>query len=121
MAIGASELDRFCGYAVALLNNPGRRSVASLLDALGILDPDRVAAIYFALKPERRKVMRADPACSFHIQSVERDFPASDEALEDLIAATAGTTAVGYSLTRVAFDFDFDEDTFREGHRRKPN
>jgi hypothetical protein len=89
MAIGTSELDRFCGFAVALLNNPKRRSVVTLLDAIGILDPDRVAAIYFALEPNRRKVMRDDPACAYHVRQVERDFHASEVALEEMLVDTA--------------------------------
>jgi hypothetical protein len=106
MAIGTSELDRFCGYAVALLNNPKRRS-GPLLDAIGILDPDRVAAIFFALDPSRRKVMRDDPACAYHVQQVEQDYAESEEALEEMIAETGGTT-VGYDLARVAFGFEKD-------------
>ena len=40
-------------------------------------------------------------ACSFHVQQIELDFADSEGALDDLIAGTAGTTAVGYDLARV--------------------
>jgi hypothetical protein len=101
IAIGTSELDRFAGHTVALLNNSGRRSVAPLLDAIGILDPYRVAAIYFALEPQRRKVMREDPACAFHVQQVEREVIDAEAMLDDLLSATEGTTAFGYALARL--------------------
>ena len=99
--VGASVLDRFSGYVVALLNSSERRSVATLLDAIGILEPDRVAAIYFALKAEHRYEMRRDPACAYHVQQIEADVPAAETVLEEMLAATAETSEVGYDVARL--------------------
>jgi hypothetical protein len=102
LTIGASELDRFSAYVVALLSSPkrGSRSVATLLDSLGVLDPDRVAAIYFALPAERRAMLLRDYACARHVRDVKREVPEAEAALRDLIEETP-TSDVGYTLARV--------------------
>src|SRR4051812_46918347 len=55
----ARELDRLCGYAVRKLQN---RTSASVLDVLGVLDPLRIVAMYYALPRERRVSVLRDPA-----------------------------------------------------------
>jgi hypothetical protein len=50
----ASELDHVCVHALRVLR---ARSSKQLLDALGIMDQDRVCALYFALPVRRRKAM----------------------------------------------------------------
>ena len=96
--IGASELDRLCAHAVLLLDSPGRPS-AALLDVLGVLDPDRICAIYFALPPERRAGVLRDPCWAHHVQQVERDMPAAIAEVEELVAETP-TSNLGYELAR---------------------
>jgi hypothetical protein len=86
-AVGSTELDRLCGYAVALLRRPGRTS--EILDLLGVLDPDRIAAIYFALPAERRNVITRDAACAFHVYHAPRD--ETEAALSDVEALVATT------------------------------
>jgi hypothetical protein len=105
MAIGASELDIFCGYVVSILNKPHGRPTTTLLDALGILEPDRVAAIYFALAPERRNVMLRDGPCAIHIQRVAREIPDAERRLNEFIADTP-TSPIGYALARLDIELE---------------
>jgi hypothetical protein len=97
--IGSTELDRLCGYAVAVLSDPRGRSIAVLLDVLGVLDADRLSAVYFALPSERRKAVRRDPVWAYLVQQVEREIPDAQERLRELIDSTP-TSELGYSLAR---------------------
>lgn len=63
-----TELDRMCGYAVAVMR---KRSSAALLDVLGLLDPTRIAAMYLALPESRRHIATYDPAWAFHVQRLD--------------------------------------------------
>jgi hypothetical protein len=82
LATSAGELDRMCAHAVRWLGSTsaGKRAV---LDVLGVLTPDRIVAMYYALPPERRKVARRDPAWAFHVQQVEAEMPAALEWVEE--------------------------------------
>jgi hypothetical protein len=62
----AGELDILCGYAVALLSRPAGRT-AELLDLLGMLDPDHLLAVYFALPEDRRHAVMRDFVCAYHV------------------------------------------------------
>jgi hypothetical protein len=97
--IGSSELDRLCGYAVALLNRAGERC-GQLLDLLGVLDPDRICGIYFAVDRKRRAQLRRDPVWSFHVQQIEAEMPTALERLERLVTEKP-TSDVGYELARI--------------------
>ena len=97
--IGSSELDRLCGYAVALLNSPGN-FYRPILDLLGVLDPDRICGIYFALDSTRRGRLLRDPVWAFHVQQVEAQMPGATARLEALIRDTP-TSKLGYTLARV--------------------
>jgi hypothetical protein len=91
MVIGASELDRFCGYAVAVLSLGGA-GMARLLDALGVLDDERVVAIYFALPDEARdKVVRMNGVFAVTAARVESAFREAETQLEDMVSATPAT------------------------------
>jgi hypothetical protein len=83
----SSELDRLCGYAVSRLRQHARVEV---LDVLGMLDPERVAAIYYAVPPGRRAALLKDPAWAYHVHAAG-DVPGAMAELDDLLAATAGT------------------------------
>jgi len=96
--IGSSELDRLCGYAVALLSRTGERC-AHLLDLLGVLDPDRICAIYFAVSASRRDRLRRDPVWGYHVQQVEAEMPEALNGLRTLVERTP-TSEVGYALAR---------------------
>ena len=61
------KLDVLCAYAVAMLRRDGARS-AEVLDLLGMLDADRIAAIYYALPEERREVVTRDPVWAYDLQ-----------------------------------------------------
>jgi len=97
--IGSSELDRLCGYAVALLNRADGSS-GGLLDLLGVLDPDRICGIYFAVDRMRRAQLRRDPVWAFHVQQIEAEMPTALERLERLVTETP-TSDVGYELARI--------------------
>jgi hypothetical protein len=96
--LGASDLDRLCGYAVAVLRRGGR-GMAMLLDVLGMLDADRLCAIYFALPPERRSAVRRDPIWGYHVQHLESEIPEAEWTLSELIEDTPASE-VGYALAR---------------------
>jgi hypothetical protein len=97
--IGSSELDRLCGYAVALVNQASEPCV-QLLDLMGVLDPDRICGIYFAVDRMRRAQLRRDPVWAFHVQQIEAEMPSALERLERLVTETQ-TSEVGYELARI--------------------
>ena len=83
----ASELDRLCGYAVRLLRRGGAGSSA-LLDLLGVLRPERVAAIAYALPEERRRALAGrDPNWARAVASVDEDVMKEVNAIADDIDA----------------------------------
>ena len=82
LAAGAGELDRMCAHAVRWLTHNGD---ASVLDVLGVLSPDRVVAMYYALPPERREATRLDPAWAYHVQQVEADMPAALDRVTEAV------------------------------------
>jgi hypothetical protein len=88
---GAGELDQICAAAVRILSRKGA-TVAPLLDLLGYLPPERVAAIYWALPPNRRRVFDRDPACSYHVAQYRDLLSAAQAELDELIAGTEPTS-----------------------------
>jgi hypothetical protein len=80
LILHASEADRLCGHAVRSLN---RRAGAGALDVLGVLDPDRLVAIYYAMSPSRRVVVRRDAAWAYQIERAPED-------VEAVVAEVAG-------------------------------
>lgn len=68
-----TELDILCGYAVQLLRRDGAKAKAAL-DLLGVLHPDRVLAVLWALPATTREaIRRADGTWGFLSQQVEDD------------------------------------------------
>jgi hypothetical protein len=100
--IGASDLDRLCGYAVTVICRADRKGLGPLLDVLGLLDADRLCAIYFALPPERQRVVRHDPVWAYQVQQVERAMPEAELRLSDLIDETPASE-VAYELARTTW------------------
>jgi hypothetical protein len=98
--IGAGELDQLCGYAVRLLSRKGKRT-SELADLLGMLGPERVAAIWWALPADRRQTLERDPACGYHIGRFRDGLSTAERELEDLIEDTP-TTDMGHELTALA-------------------
>jgi hypothetical protein len=97
---GAGELDQLCAAAVRILGRKGG-TVAPLLDLLGYLPPERVAAIYWALPADRRRVFDRDPACSYQVAQYRDLLPAAQAELDTLIEQTTATeTDVTYALAR---------------------
>lgn len=94
---GASELDRFCGQVVAFLAEHWDRLNPQVVDLLGNLEPDRVAAIYFALPPNRRGFLRRDFYWETFVGEVERELPEAERRLRELIEATPASD-IGYVL-----------------------
>lgn len=66
LVLQAGRLDVICGYAVSMLSVPGART-AGVVDLLGMLDTDRIVAIYHALPAERRHVVTRDPVWAHHV------------------------------------------------------
>jgi hypothetical protein len=98
--IGADELDQLCGYAVRLLSRKGTHT-RDLADLLGMLNPERLTAIWWALPADRRHALERDPACGYHIGRFRDDLPAAEWELEALIEDTP-TTDTGHELTALA-------------------
>jgi hypothetical protein len=73
-----TELDQMCGYAVAKLRH---RASGHVLDVLGVLDPERIVAMYLALPARRRDVVRRDGAWAYHVGRADLDAVA--QALDD--------------------------------------
>lgn len=86
----ATEADILCGYAVEVLRRDGAKAKA-VLDLLGVLHPDRLLAILWALPAERREaIRRKNPVWGFHAQQIEDDdmtraveFVATCQAVDD--------------------------------------
>lgn len=100
LIIGASELDRMLGYAVAVMSRKGGR-IAEVLDVLGMLNPDSICAVYYALPEERRTVVTRDPVWAYHVSQLDQD-----EMQEALAWAAEARTPVGpvvAALTRAVF------------------
>jgi hypothetical protein len=93
----AGELDQLCGHAVRMLAKGGQ--VAGVLDLLGNLSPERVAAIWWALPPHRRRVIYRDDACGYHVAQYRDYLPAAEIELEQMIADTPATS-ITYDLAR---------------------
>lgn len=64
----AGELDRLCGYAVAKLRSS---APPVLLDVLGLLDPERIVAIYYAMPEDRRSAVLRDGAWGYYVGRVD--------------------------------------------------
>jgi hypothetical protein len=74
----ATELDEMCGYAVAKLR---KMAAAPLLDVLGVLDPERIVAMYYVLPERRRSAVLRDGFWAYHVGRADLDAVA--EALAD--------------------------------------
>ena len=84
----AGEIDRFCGYAVAVLRR-GAGQTGGLIDALGILEDDRLAAVALALpEPRRRAIAARDGTWSVALRGLDaerlREADAIANSLNDL-------------------------------------
>jgi hypothetical protein len=65
LIMGATEVDRLCAHTVMVLR--GQMS-KPLLDAIGVMDPDRIVAMYFALPNRRRAQVKQDAAWAYHVE-----------------------------------------------------
>lgn len=86
----ATELDRLCGYAVRLL----RKNVAApVIDLLGIVRDDRLAAIAYALPEDRRRaIVRRDPVWARAVAAFDPETMADVEDLAAELDALAKDT-----------------------------
>jgi hypothetical protein len=78
LLMAATEIDRVCGHTVMVLRG---QTSKPLLDALGVMDPDRIVAMYYALPDRRREIVRRDPAWAYHIEH-------APEGLAEVMAET---------------------------------
>jgi hypothetical protein len=69
MVVQSGEVDRLCAYAVRVLGRKGKQTT-ELLDVLGMLDPDHMAAIYYALPKERRAVTTRDATWAYRVHEI---------------------------------------------------
>jgi hypothetical protein len=78
LLMAATEIDRVCGHTVMVLRG---QTSKPLLDALGVMDPDRIIAMYYALPDRRREIVKRDPAWAYHINN-------APEGLAEVMAET---------------------------------
>ena len=104
MILHASELDRLCAHAVRGL---AQRTSRPVLDLLGVLSPERLAAMYYALPENRRAGVRRDPAWAYHVERVPLGTAEAVEEFEQLAedlqvgaASLARNTALAPSACR---------------------
>ena len=65
----ATDIDRLCSYKLMLHGGAS----ASLFAALGVMDPDRIIAMYCALPSRRREEVMRDPAWAYHVEDQPDD------------------------------------------------
>ncbi len=67
LLLSTQEIDRVCSHAVQRL---GEQSSKPLLDVLGMMDAERVVAMYLTLPADRRhRVAACDPTWSYYIST----------------------------------------------------
>lgn len=116
--INADELDRLCGYAVAVLQWPSAPP-GPVLDLLGVLDADRLLGVHYALPREQRSaITRRDGVWDYHACRAPDDIEAAMAAIREL----EDVTRVGWELalrleSRVKLDGLRVEHLRREGRR----
>jgi hypothetical protein len=98
------ELDRLCAHAVRILTH---RASASVLDILGVLEADRLAAMYYALPESRRVAVQRDVAWSYNVERAPEgvaeavaDIERRAEAMQATTARLAGLAALAPSAAR---------------------
>lgn len=85
----ANELDRLCAHAVRVLT---QYASASVLDVLGVLDADRLAAMYYALPESRRASVRHDVSWSYNVEQASSGVTEAIAEIERWAEATQATT-----------------------------
>ena len=104
LILHTSELDRLCVHAVRVLT---QRASAPVLDVLGVLDGDRLAAMYYALPESRRASVRRDVAWSYNVEQAPEgvgeailEIECKAEAIQAITARLAGLAALAPSAAR---------------------
>lgn len=111
----ATELDRMCGYAVRVLR---KRAQADLLDLLGALPPDNLAAVAFALPEKRRRAIEGrDPYWMRAVAAVDPDALGQANEVADRFDAMCQRMDDGFRAT-LGQDFIDELARLREGERR---
>jgi hypothetical protein len=96
LLLHTSELDRVCAHAVRVLTNGG--STKTLLDALGMMDADRIVAVYHALPPKRRVAVLRDPVWAYHVGNAP---PETEAAVAEVSANAEGHQALAADRARL--------------------
>jgi hypothetical protein len=109
LILHASELDRLCAHAVRSL---AQCAPAAVLGVLGVLHPDRLAAMYYALPESRRESVRRDPAWAYQIEHAP---PGTAEAVAEVERLAEDTQQVTARLARLAGSAPKDD---RQGNER---
>lgn len=90
LILHAGEIDRLCAYTVRALSD---RCSAAVLDVLGVLDPDRLVAVYYALPSSRRESVRRDPAWGYHVGHAPDGIAEAVAEVDELASITQTTTS----------------------------
>lgn len=64
LLVAATEIDRLCSYTLMLHSDTSD----ALFAALGVIDPDRIIAMFYALPSRRREMIMRNPAWTYHLE-----------------------------------------------------
>lgn len=86
----ATELDLVCGYALRRLRDPQEQ--AAVLDVLGVMPPDYLVGVLYALPDARREeVRRLDGVWNYHALQLDAEMPAALAEVDRIREACDGS------------------------------
>lgn len=98
-AAGAGERDQILAAIVQVLSRPNAQ-VGAVLEICRALDPETVAAIWWALPEDRRSVIYRDDVCGYTVAHYRDYLPAAQHELDELLAATEPAGDFAADVTR---------------------
>ncbi len=101
LILHSRDIDRLCGHLVNLLRTAHRTPLTSL-EAFGVMDPDRLAAVYWALPSNRRAAVLRDPVWACHINNAPPGVGQAIEEIEQLAEETRQAVVKRAALTASA-------------------
>jgi hypothetical protein len=107
-----TEVDRLCGYAVAKLRSAASRPV---LDVLGMLNPDRLVAMYYALPEAKRSSLLRDGAWAFYVNRADPDAVQAAEAFWNDMPALRVSTDLSPAAQAAMHRFQREAERLRAG------
>jgi hypothetical protein len=86
----AGSLDQICGYALRRLRRTGAAGLAAVLDVLGMLPPNHLLGLLYALPLARREAVRKlDGVWDHHAHEIEEQMPDALGEVERIVRLCA--------------------------------